>query len=117
MGTIRPHPPVKFFAAVTYCPYFKPETLFSELEKKLSVIEMTSDPYDFSVYTSYYQQEMGDQLKKIFIVFSELLKPEKLPQVKIMTNKVEKMFSADKKRQVNIDPGYICSNIPRSSVI
>jgi hypothetical protein len=69
---------------------------------------MKSNPYEFSAYTSYYREEMGEPLKKIFIAFSELMKPEKLPAVKIITNRMEKIFAVNKKRLVNIDPGYIC---------
>ncbi len=108
MGTLRSHPPVKYFTAVTFYLSFNPETLFSDLENKFSTIEMKSNPFEFSAYTSYYQEEMGEPLKKIFIAFSELMKPENLPAVKIFTNKAEKKFTVNKKRLVNIDPGYIC---------
>lgn len=61
-------------------------------------------PFDF---TDYYSGEMGGPLIRRFISFEKLVSPESLPDVKILTNRLEEKFAAGGARQVNIDPGYI----------
>ena len=51
--------------------------------------------------------EMGDNLTKLFLVFARLINPIVLPDIKNNTNLLEKDFSRDERRQVNLDPGYI----------
>ena len=50
---------------------------------------------------------MGSDLKKIFMCFTQLIHPGRLPEIKIETNRIEETWSRDNKRRVNIDPGYI----------
>jgi hypothetical protein len=76
------------------------------LKGKLGEIDLKSKIFDF-VYTDYYQKEMGDQLKKVYISFEPLFYSEKMPEIKIYTNLLEKQFSVGNKRKVNLDPGYI----------
>lgn len=61
-------------------------------------------PFDF---TDYYSGEMGGPLVRRFISFEKLVRPESLPDIKILTNRMEEKFAAGGARQVNIDPGYI----------
>jgi hypothetical protein len=58
-------------------------------------------------YTSYYEKEMGKALVRRMISFGKLIPPESLPDVKLMTNRVEDQFSGEGRRKINIDPGYI----------
>jgi len=58
-------------------------------------------------YTSYYEKEMGRSLIRRIVSFDELIPPESLPDVKLLTNLVEEQFSRDGRRTVNIDPGYL----------
>jgi hypothetical protein len=62
-------------------------------------------PFD---YTNYYAQEMGTVLCRRFVSFEDLIKPESLPEIKQATNLLEEKFSVNDRRQVNIDPGYVC---------
>ena len=52
---------------------------------------------------------MGHPLWRRFISFAELVRPESLPDIKIWTNELESRYVVQKKRSVNIDPGYISS--------
>jgi hypothetical protein len=61
-------------------------------------------PFD---YTKYYEREMGSSLLRRFISFDTLIKPETLPDIKLITNRIEEHFSKEGKRNVNIDPGYL----------
>ena len=58
-------------------------------------------------YTKYYCREMGENLGSCFVSFEPLIRPESLPDIKLRTNDIEKMFSRTEKRRVNIDPGYL----------
>lgn len=61
-------------------------------------------PFD---YTSYYEKEMGQSLIRRMVSFDELIPPESLPDIKLMTNLVEEQFSSKGRRKINIDPGYL----------
>jgi hypothetical protein len=107
MGKIKPHPPVKIFTALTFISSFDLRPVFEELTSHFSPIESKSHIYDFSEFTHYYQKEMGAELNKTFVVFSELYQPDQLPHIKIKTNQIEKKYATKGKRRVNIDPGYL----------
>jgi len=88
----------------------KDEELFSQTErilaKKFGPIDYSSKILPFNL-TDYYNEELGENLKRKFISFQILIKPELLPEIRIFTNKIEKKFSLLNKRKINIDPGYI----------
>jgi len=88
----------------------KDEDLFLEIErilsKKFGPIDFTSKIIPFD-YTGYYHDELGDGLKRKFISVKRLIAPEKLADIKLLTNKIENKFSFHKKRRINIDPGYV----------
>jgi hypothetical protein len=85
-------------------------TLMNEIERRLSEkfgeIDLASDLFSFN-YTDYYTQEMGGNLQKKFISFSEMVMIETLPDIKNFTNDVEQQHTDDGKRRINIDPGYV----------
>lgn len=58
-------------------------------------------------YTDYYRQEMGEGILRRFLAMERLIEVEKLPDIKLATNKIEDKFSSGNKRQVNVDPGYL----------
>jgi len=58
-------------------------------------------------HTDYYEKEMGEGLMRRFLFFSDLISPERLPDIKIKTIKIEDTYKRDGKRKINLDPGYI----------
>jgi len=58
-------------------------------------------------YTDYYEKEFGVSLIRRFVAFKQLIRPEALPDVKIWTNALEKRYTTEGRRGVNIDPGYL----------
>lgn len=58
-------------------------------------------------YTHYYDEEMGEKIRRQFISFAPLISPDQLPAIKLLTNKIEQSLAFEDKRQVNIDPGYL----------
>jgi hypothetical protein len=109
MGKIKSYPPVKIFTAITYQLDLLIERIQAELEKILSPIDSMSNTYLFEKFTTYYRTEMGSNLHKKIISFQELQSADRLPDIKIATNHIEKEYQKDQKRTVNIDPGYICA--------
>ena len=107
MGRIKKHPPVKLIIGLTYAPGVMLENVLERLEQKFSSIEKRSNSYIFSSFTTYYANEMGENLTKLFLVFARLIEPVTLPDIKIETNKLEEEYGVAAGRQVNLDPGYI----------
>jgi hypothetical protein len=58
-------------------------------------------------YTDYYEREMGTPLFRRMLVFEQLREQTALADIKIISNEIEKKFSNDGMRNVNIDPGYM----------
>lgn len=106
MSHLLEPPPVKLFTSVIYGPSSPLDECVRSLEEGIGAIEfMSADmPFDF---TAYYEEEMGYSLRRIIITFRELIKREEIVEIKIFTNKLEKVFSSLNKRTINIDPGYI----------
>jgi hypothetical protein len=111
MSNIKTPKPVKYFIGMIT----GNETLFNEAMERLASVygafDMVSDaiPFDF---TDYYIPEMGEGLKRKFASFDKLMDPGILPDMKILTNKIEEEFAdiSDEKslnRRINIDPGYL----------
>ena len=106
MGTIKPSQPVKLIMAI----FTNQSELFAQIEAKLEEkygkIDFRGHIFDFD-HTDYYDEEMGADLKKRFIAFKNLIKPEQLSSVKLFTNKLESKHAESGKRKINIDPGYV----------
>jgi hypothetical protein len=105
MGTIKKPNPVKFFIAVLFENISVLERIIPQLEKEFGLIQWKSPIIDFTL-TNYYQ-EIGEKLKRIFLVFQELFDPEDLANRKILTNQLESQTGDTQiTRRINLDPGY-----------
>jgi hypothetical protein len=76
------------------------------LSEKYGKADFISAPVSFH-YTDYYEKEFGGPLIRRFVTFEQLIRPESLPEVKLWTNSLERKLSAEGKRRVNVDPGYL----------
>lgn len=61
-------------------------------------------PFDF---TDYYNEEMGENLKRFWIGTERIIYENELVQIKKSTIEFEKQISVEGNRKVNIDPGGI----------
>ena len=106
MGVETEFEKVKLFAGFIY----RETGLFIEVKKRLqdifSPVDSESETFDFD-FTTYYNKEMGTPLYKKFVSFRDLIEPVRLPQIKILTNKIENETMAPGGRIINIDPGYL----------
>ena len=76
------------------------------LEDCFGNIDIISNWFNFD-YTDYYYKEMGSPLFRRVIVFKKLIAQKDLADIKEITNSFEKKREKDKKRNINIDPGYL----------
>ncbi len=76
------------------------------LLKKFGTPFLVSDETDWN-HTEYYRDELGRGILRRFIIFNNIIEREKLPDIKITTNRIESDFSVNNRRTINIDPGYI----------
>lgn len=107
MGKVKDHPPVKLVMGVTLAPEIELSAIRQKLETDYSAIEQESDIYPFSDFTRYYRREIGENLRKVFLTFKKLIRPELLADIKHATNRAEANYLRENRRMVNLDPGYI----------
>ena len=108
MGQIRSHPPVKLIVGIiTAVPDLLPE-VHQRLAERFGGVDFASDLLPFD-YTTYYEAEMGKDLKRQFVSFESLIPAEELASTKCFSNAVECGFARGDTapRPVNLDPGYI----------
>src|ERR1700740_3053227 len=98
--------PVKLFIGLIYSQDAPIDECIKRLETIFGEIDFMSEEFPFN-FTYYYEEEMGKELRRKILSFRELIKRDKLVGVKILTNQIEKMFSIEDRRRINIDPGYI----------
>jgi hypothetical protein len=106
MGQIREFKKVKLFCGLIFKQTMAAEKAKALLAEHFSPIDSQSALIPFAL-TDYYQDEMGAPLFRQFVSFGELSAPEKLPEIKIFANKLEKQLARAGKRTVNLDPGYM----------
>ncbi len=99
-------PKAKLFVGIMYPDKKIYTRAIKELTKKFGQVEHESHEYDFTDFTTHYEDEMGDSLKKKFLVFKKLISRDKLTDIKLWTNALEDKFAKFKKRKINLDPGY-----------
>lgn len=98
--------PVKLICAVMFSPAADLESAVADLENRFGKIDHKSPVYEFN-FTDYYNHEMGEDLKKRFLSFENLIMPDQLADIKNSTIKIETDYSKNGKRTVNLDPGYL----------
>jgi len=106
--------PVKLIASVFTARGELLEEAKARLSQEFGPIDYQSELLPFD-HTTYYAAEFGEKLKRRFVAFAELVRPEKLAEIKLLTNVLELVLSGAKgtewvvegKRRINIDPGYV----------
>ncbi len=111
MGEIKCFPLYKLIIGVLTTVYLKKDEILEILSKEIGEIDYISPTVDFN-YTDYYSSEMGDDIKRFFVSFKNLVDPSSLADIKIITNKLEKQFIESnhegfESRKVNFDPGIM----------
>jgi len=105
MGVPRKPAPAMLFAG---CLYSKKDCLLKGkdiLIKEFGPLCLESGEFDWA--SDYYAEELGAPVKRKFLFFDRLIGPGEIADIKLKTNKMEKMLSDKGKRTINIDPGYL----------
>ena len=112
LGEIKCFQLYKLIIGILTTIYSEKEEILKALSEKFGEIDYISPFLDFN-YTDYYNREMGDNIKRFFVSFKNLVEPSALADIKIETNKLEKQFShgtlplGAESRKVNLDPGIM----------
>lgn len=69
--------------------------------------ELFSDTLDFSMYSDYYDEEMGSPITREWVAFSQPVTQEHLHEKKIQSIEIENRLRVNGSRTVNIDPGIV----------
>jgi len=98
---------VLFVVGILSDPKFDFSSLSPELTGKYGKIAFSSQSYPFD-FSDYYAREMGKNLSRKWLVFSELFSAEQIVERKKYCLRLEKKYSTSSGlRRVNIDPGYL----------
>ena len=98
--------PVKLFVAVLVSDTGFVQAVRERLESEFGSIDYESELFPFDV-TDYYKAEMGEVIQRKFFSFTNLISPDGLADIKCRTNEIEQTFTAEGRRSVNLDPGYM----------
>jgi len=106
MGTIKQPLPVKLVLPMISGQRELFQIAAETLAQRFGAIDYTSPVLSFT-HTNYYEEEFGNGLLRQFVSFHPLMDPGKLAEVKVFANGLEDQWSADGRRRINLDPGYI----------
>jgi len=106
MSRLQEPSAVRLFMGLIYKPDSSIADLIEMLEEKLGAINFVSEGSPFN-HSSYYEKEMGEGLIRKILTFEKLIRRTEIIQIKTFTNNMEKVFSYEGNRTINIDPGYI----------
>lgn len=105
MKTEKPQD-VKFFIGAL----FSDRELLKEAEEicvsRIGKIDHRSEAFPFEA-TSYYDNEMGTPIFRLFFSFDTLKSPGELAALKLQCNQIEDQLKTDQHRKVNLDIGYL----------
>ena len=103
---MKKHLPVKLVIGLIFQNKSAFNRAKSILEKEFGKIDYESRALAFT-HTGYYEAEFGRNLKRKFIGFGKLIRPQSLAKIKVAANSIEKKLSRRGLRLINIDPGYL----------
>jgi hypothetical protein len=82
----------------------------NRLEENFGPVALASEPFVFD-QTRYYEASMGADLRKQFLTFANLVAPDRLAEIKLLTNVMEEELASAGRypdaRPVNLDPGLL----------
>ena len=127
MGVVKEHTPVKLIVGmISSFPHLFEQTR-KALEKEFGAGDYESPILPFDK-TDHYREEFGPELKRRFYSFKKLIDAERLAEIKLFTNCLEKELVSEDgsfvcpslegrfvsggkalavRRRINIDPGYL----------
>lgn len=99
----------KLFIGLIISPNVDTGVLDQSIEEHFGLIERKSQTFDFS-HTSYYQKEMGVDLRKQFYIIKPLISTCSAYKEKVKSVSLERQYLKNGNRLVNIDPGILTAH-------
>jgi hypothetical protein len=96
----------KLFMGLLYVDMQVRDHALGAIIEQFGPADFLTEPQPFT-YTTYYDREMGSDIRRQSCSLLHLIRPESLPEVKLFTNELELKLSRDGKRRINIDPGVL----------
>ncbi len=113
MGAVRNPPLAKLFVAmlVGQDARDKLDYIDAVLCETFGQIDIKSEIWPFDC-TEYYKAEMGDNLLRRIVSFSDIIEPSEIVSIKLKTNQLEEAITEEIRgkqagRAVNLDAGYL----------
>ncbi len=97
---------VKYFIGALFSSSDLLEQAIYQCENRIGSIDMKSESFPFAS-TSYYEDEMGQNISRVIFSFDALLSPGELANLKVLCNMIEDGLRVEKSRKVNLDVGYL----------
>ncbi len=106
MGIPQKPQDVCLICAATYSELHSVDRVKELLTDRFGAVQFQMTPFLFE-FTRYYDDEMGTHLKKTIFSFARLIAPERVIEIKHLTNELEAETADRGRRSLNYDPGYI----------
>lgn len=106
MGHPTPPTPVKLFVVSLHRDVSILEDAVQQFKVEWGETDFESEDFVFDE-TDYYEPEMGSGLRRRFYSFARLLSPDRIVEAKLHCNRIEDQFLQERRRQVNLDAGYL----------
>jgi hypothetical protein len=101
--------PVKLLAAILWTGAAALHAAMEELQAEWGEIDFSGADRPFD-RTDYYLDEMGADLQRRLVSFTDLVPPESMRTAKLRCNEVEDRLCGERGRRVNLDIGYLDHN-------
>ena len=98
--------PVAFFMGILYADETVRDKTLALAEVLFGPLELRTEPISFE-YTDYYNDEMGEDIMRMWVGSPELADPADLANWKLATDEIEWQFTVDGRRTINLDPGFV----------
>lgn len=108
MGAIYDFEEEKLVIGIIYNDIDVLNSAIEELVREFGEWDLVSEEYSFSDgYSTYYDCELGGKGTRRIYSFRRLVSPDRQAEIKEFTNELEKRFSVDGRRLINLDPGLM----------
>ncbi len=108
MGIASAYTPEKLFVGLLFHDEQNKDKAIDVLQERFGPVDYQTQVRDFSVFSSYYDEEMGGRVFRSFVSFRDLIDPSHLAEIKTWTNSLEAGWAnAPLRRTINLDPGLL----------
>ena len=108
MGAVYGFEKEKLVIGVIYHDPAVLEAAMRDLVAEFGEWDMVSEEFSFSgEYSTYYDDELGGEGLRRIYSFEKLVDPSLQAEIKEFTNDLEKRYSGDTGRHINLDPGFM----------